>query len=104
MSIPEIDVTTANEKRAAGAFLLDVRQPDEYAEVHAPGVTLVPLGEVPDRVGELPTDTTVYVVCRSGGRSGKATEFLVAQGIDAVNVAGGMLAWEDAGLPTESGA
>jgi rhodanese-related sulfurtransferase len=58
---------------------------------------------VPERVGEVPTDRTVYVICARGGRSAKAVEHLRGQGVDAVNVAGGTLAWIDAGLPTDRG-
>lgn len=86
-----------------GAPLVDVREPAEYAEVRAPGAVLVPLGEVPARTGEVPTDRTVYVICRSGARSASAVEYWRSQGVDAVNVAGGTLAWIEAGFPVESG-
>lgn len=101
--MPEVDIATLAARLEEGAPVFDVRQPDEYEEVRAPGVVLVPLPEVPDRVAEFPTEGTVYVICKSGGRSAKAVEFLRGQGIDAVNVAGGTMAWVDAGLPTESG-
>lgn len=84
-----------------GATVVDVREPDEYAAAHAPGVLHIPLGEVPARVGELPADETIYVICQLGGRSAKAVEFLEARGLDAVNVAGGTAAWVEAGLPVE---
>ena len=58
---------------------------------------------VAERVDELPTDATVYVICKTGARSGRAVEFLLANGIDAVNIAGGTLAWREAGNPVESG-
>jgi rhodanese-related sulfurtransferase len=102
--VGEVDVHTAAERAAAGAPLVDVRQPDEFEEVRAAGAVLVPLGEVPERLAELPRDRTVYVICRSGARSMRAAEFLVANGVDAVNVAGGTLAWVEAGLPVERGA
>lgn len=86
-----------------GAPLFDVRQPDEYAEGHIASAVLVPLAEVPDRVGEFPTDQTVYVVCRSGGRSANAVAFLRAAGVDAVNVEGGTLAWVEAGRAVVEG-
>lgn len=101
--VPEIDVAGLAEARAAGAPLIDVREPDEHAEVRAPGAVLIPLGQVPERVGEIPAEGTVYVICRSGGRSARAVEHLRQQGIDAVNVAGGTLAWIEAGLPVETG-
>lgn len=103
MSAPEIDVQTLAPILAAGDPVIDVRERDEYAAVHAPGVTLIPLSELEARVGEVPTDRRVHVICKSGGRSMKAAEFFMALGIDAVNVAGGTTAWVDAGFETSSG-
>jgi rhodanese-related sulfurtransferase len=100
---PQVSVAELDAALAAGAFLLDVREPAEWVEARVGGGVLVPLGEVPQRAGEVPTDTTVYVICRSGGRSLKAVDFLRAQGLDAVNVAGGTLAWIDSGRPVASG-
>ncbi|MCS0499086.1 rhodanese-like domain-containing protein [Protaetiibacter mangrovi] len=88
----------------ATAAIVDVRQPDEYAAAHVSGAQLIPLGELPARLDELPADRTLYVICHSGGRSAQATAFLEAQGIDAVNVIGGILGWHGAGLPIEQGA
>lgn len=102
-TVPEIDVDELARLREAGAPVIDVRETDEWEEFRVPGATLVPLIEVPDRVGELPTDETIYIVCRSGGRSAKAVAFLRSQGLDAVNVAGGSLAWAEAGNPVDSG-
>jgi rhodanese-related sulfurtransferase len=96
-------VAEAASGQAGGAVLIDVREPDEYAEVHAVGARLIPLGEVVDRVDEVPRSGTVYVICRSGARSARATEFYRANGVDAVNVAGGTLAWVAAGLPAAEG-
>lgn len=104
MTVPEIDVDELAEKRKAGAPLIDVREPDEYAEAHVPGATLIPLGTVTERVDEVPSEGTVYVICAKGGRSLRAAEFYRAQGIDAVNVAGGTTAWVDAGHPFDTGA
>ena len=103
MPVPEIDVAELARERARGAPLVDVREPDEWEEFRAPGAQLVPLGELVERVDEVPTDGTVYVICKTGGRSAKAVELLRAQGVDAVNVAGGSLAWREAGHPVESG-
>ena len=95
----EIDATTANAQVEDGAFLLDVRNDDEWEVGHAPAATLVPLGQLSDRVEELPTDRRIVVVCRSGARSGRAAAARVGAGYDAVNLAGGMQAWAAVGLP-----
>lgn len=103
MSLPEIDVTTLASEHANGAVVIDVRQPAEYAEAHLPGATLLPLDEVVERIDEVPDTETVYVICRTGVRSAKAVEYFRARGIDAVNVAGGIRAWLDAGEPVDTG-
>ena len=87
----------------ASAIVVDVRQPDEYLGGHVPGAVLIPLNDVPERFGELPTDREVLVICRSGGRSYVASEFLVANGVRAVNVAGGTLAWIESGREVVEG-
>lgn len=98
-SIEEVDAATADAQVAAGAFLLDVRNPDEWDAGHAPAAVLVPLGALATRQAEVPTDRRIVVVCRSGARSARATAALVAAGYQAVNLAGGMQAWAAAGLP-----
>ncbi len=103
MSVPEIDVHELARRRQEGAVVIDVRNPDEYERGHVPGAILMPLGDVPDRIGEVPTDRPVFVVCAMGGRSRKAAEFLAANGVDATNVAGGTVAWIDAGHPVVAG-
>lgn len=80
-------------------FLLDVREDDEWAAGHAPGATHVPLGRLAAHVDQLPRDRRIVCICRSGGRSGRATEALAQAGFDAVNMTGGMQAWAAAGLP-----
>ena len=82
-----------------GALLLDVREQHEWDAGHAPDAVHVVLGDLPGRVAELPTDRPIVVACKAGGRSAMATEALVGAGFDAVNLAGGMLAWVDAGFP-----
>ncbi|MDE0803344.1 MAG: rhodanese-like domain-containing protein [Acidimicrobiales bacterium] len=104
MDIPEIDVNTLAAKLESGLPVFDVRQPDEYEEGHVPGVRLIPLDQVPERAGDFDSGGQVYVICKSGGRSAKAVEFLRQQGVDAVNVAGGTMAWIDAGRPVDTGA
>jgi rhodanese-related sulfurtransferase len=85
------------------AALIDVRTPEEFDEVRIPGAVLVPLADLPERIDEVPADRTVYLVCRSGGRSGKACELLGPTGRDVVNVDGGTMAWVESGRATESG-
>lgn len=103
MDVPEIDIAELARLRADDVPLIDVREPDEYTAAHVPGATLIPLGTVADNVGQVPTEGTVYVICAKGGRSYNAAEFYRAQGIDAVNVAGGTTAWIEAGHPVSSG-
>ena len=104
MDVPEIDIDELDQRRASGAVVVDVRQPDEYEEGHVPGARLIPLAEVPERVGDVPTDGPVLVICGSGGRSLRAAEFLRTHGLDAVNVAGGTRAWVESGRPVARGA
>ncbi|MFG2304630.1 rhodanese-like domain-containing protein [Actinacidiphila glaucinigra] len=80
-------------------YLLDVREHDEWDAGHAEGAVHIPMGEVVARIGELPADRRVHVVCRVGGRSAQVAQYLIAQGLDVVNVDGGMLGWEAAGRP-----
>lgn len=103
MEVPEIDVAELADKRASGALVIDVREPDEYAGGHVPGAQLIPLAMVPDRLEDIPSDGTVYVICKSGGRSRQASEFLLAQGRDVANVAGGTDAWVASGQPIAAG-
>jgi rhodanese-related sulfurtransferase len=100
ISRPEVAPGYAGDQIGAGAFLLNVRQPEEWAALRIDGAVLIPLAELAERIGEIPTDQPVIAVCRSGNRSGHATDALRA-GIDAVNLAGGMNAWTAAGLPTQ---
>jgi rhodanese-related sulfurtransferase len=95
VAVPTVDVGSL----PADAFLLDVREDDEWLAGHVEGARHIPLGDVPERVAEVPQDADVYVICKAGGRSAQATRFLIDSGRTAVNVAGGMLAWEAAGRP-----
>ena len=90
----------------AGVFLLDVREDDEWTAGHAPEAVHVRLGDLGARVGELPRDREVYVICRSGARSAYAAQTLAGGGISTVNVADGMTGWAVAGRPmiSEDGA
>jgi len=100
--VPQIDVHELAARRAEGAPLIDVREPDEFATARVPGAVLIPLGEVVERSEEVPADGAVYVICARGGRSAKAVEHLRSLGIDAVNVAGGTLGWIDAGMAVDT--
>ncbi|WP_167568725.1 rhodanese-like domain-containing protein [Brevibacillus migulae] len=73
--------------------VLDVREPDEWEEGHIPQAKHIPLGVLPERMDELDPDKETIVVCRSGGRSGKACEFLASKGYRVVNMTGGMSKW-----------
>lgn len=97
MDVPEIDIDEAARRHGAGVPVIDVREPDEYVAGHVPGAPLIPLGSVADRVSEFPTDGEVLIICRSGGRSRTAAEFLRGRGIDAVNIDGGTDGWIAAG-------
>lgn len=103
MDVPEIDITEAARRRGEGLPVIDVREPDEYVEGHVSGAVLIPLATVPDRLAEVPTDGPVLVICKAGGRSRNAAEFLRTQGVDAINVAGGTMAWISAGHPVVTG-
>ena len=75
--------------------LIDVREENERDICHIGG-SLIPLAQVPERVNEIPRDTPVVVYCRSGGRSGKAIEYLQGQGFtNLINLSGGVLRWSD---------
>ncbi|GHC75727.1 sulfurtransferase [Streptomyces flavofungini] len=84
-------------------FLLDVREDDEWQAGHAEGALHIPMSDFVARFGELtekaPEGGKVNVICRSGGRSAQVTMYLAQQGLDAVNVDGGMQAWEATGRP-----
>ncbi|MFN0028927.1 MAG: rhodanese-like domain-containing protein [Acidimicrobiales bacterium] len=102
-SVPEVDVAEAARLQQQGVVVLDVREPDEFAEVHALGARLLPLSELTERVGEVPLDQPLLIICRSGARSARAAEWLNDRGAQATNVDGGTLAWVEAGLPTAKG-
>lgn len=95
----EVDALEGDQLVAAGAVLLDVRELDEWTAGHAPAAVHLPLGSL----GSAPVDEWdsrhVVVICRSGNRSRTATDALRARGVDAMNLAGGMRAWESVGLP-----
>lgn len=79
------------------APMLDVRELDEWTAGHAPHARHLPMSEIAGRMSEIPGDDPLYVVCRSGGRSGRVVAYLTQQGYPAVNVAGGMQGWAASG-------
>jgi rhodanese-related sulfurtransferase len=100
----EISVAEAVAKQEQGIFLLDVREPDEWAAGHVSGSTLIPLGELEGRVAEVPRDREIVVICRSGNRSRHGRDVLLAAGHTRVaSMAGGLLAWKAEGHPTVTG-
>ncbi|MGI8316987.1 rhodanese-like domain-containing protein [Halobacillus mangrovi] len=74
--------------------IIDVREDEEVAEGMIPGARHIPLGELPNHLDEIDSSKEHIMVCRSGGRSGKASEFLEEQGYDVRNMVGGMLDWK----------
>jgi len=96
--VPEVSAVDA-ESGATSQVLLDVRNADEWEAGHAPGAQWIPLGELEQARFKLPMNRRIVCVCRVGGRSARATESLSEWGFDAVNMTGGMKAWEEAGLP-----
>ena len=87
----------------ADAYLLDVRESEEWAAGHAPDAVHLPMMEIPARLAEIPADRDVVVVCRVGGRSAQVVQYLRRLGRDNVrNLAGGMTAWAAAGRPIVS--
>lgn len=105
---PTITVVEASERLASAdqpaPLLVDVREASEFGMMRVPGALLLPLSELTTRFEELPHERPLLLMCAAGGRSGRATDFLVANGYpDAVNVAGGITAWNAAGLPVRTG-
>ena len=100
---PDVDVKTVAEvKDRSDVLVLDVREQWEYDEKHIPGITLIPMDTVPNRLSEIPKDKEVIVTCRSGNRSSQVVNFLREQGFTNVhNMTGGIVAWEAAGYAVE---
>lgn len=99
----DVSVGEAHQRQQGGAVLLDVREPYEFISGHAPGALNIPLGQLATHHGKLDPDREVLVICASGSRSAVAVQLLRRAGCSSArNVSGGMLAWQSAGLPTES--
>ena len=99
----EVALAAFTAAHSDGAFVVDVREPGEYAGGHVPGATLVPMGQLPSRLPEIPKDKPIYVICASGNRSLSMTSLLVRAGHEAYSVAGGTEAWARAGHPIARG-
>jgi rhodanese-related sulfurtransferase len=101
---PEISVSQASQLRDQGAFILDVREPSEWVQFHIPGATLIPLGDLPNRLSEVPKDRQVVVVCRTGHRSAQGRDILLKAGYTKVtSMAGGVTDWQAQKLPIAKG-
>lgn len=98
-----VDIDTVYDiQNDPNVFMLDVREQDEYDEKHIPGINLIPMSTIENRLDEIPTDQTVIVTCRTGNRSDQVTQFLRANGFDNThNMTGGIVEWEQAGYPVE---
>lgn len=95
----EIDLDRFAAAHAAGATVIDVREPFEYAAGHIAGARLLPLAQLPQLADDLASGAPVYVICASGNRSLAAADYLWMRGIDAWSVAGGTSAWRRSGRP-----
>ncbi|MET0325634.1 MAG: NTP transferase domain-containing protein [Ilumatobacteraceae bacterium] len=96
VAVSEIEIDEFAQRLDDGARVIDVREPDEYVDGHVPGAILVPLATVPDNLEAFRGDGPTYVICKSGGRSRRACDFVDAQGLDGVevvNVEGGTGGW-----------
>lgn len=102
MTSPPETPQTSVDQVADDAPVLDVRDPDEWTAGHIDGALHIPLTDLPGRLADLPPAAPLVVTCRSGGRSARATAYLQGLGIDAVNLDGGMRAWDAAGRPMVS--
>ena len=98
----EISIDEAHQMYQEGVYFLDVRTQEEWDEFHAPNNTLIPLDQLESRLGELPQDEQIVVVCRSGNRSQAGRDILLSNGFEqTTSMAGGLNAWRSAGYPTE---
>ena len=105
---PTVTVVEAAERLRTetdpAPLLVDVRERNEFAVMRVPGSVLLPLSTLSTTYDQLPTDRPLLLLCAVGGRSARATDFLRANGYtDAVNVAGGITAWNAAGLGIRTG-
>jgi rhodanese-related sulfurtransferase len=107
-AIPAVDVVEAADRLARDdatkPLLVDVREAWEFSEARVEGAALMPMSGFADRHTELPKDRPILVMCAGGTRSAAATGFLLRSGwTDVTNVAGGITAWQQRGLPVRRG-
>jgi rhodanese-related sulfurtransferase len=98
IQVPTVEVSQVPDPLPEGITVLDVREPIEWQHGRIDGAVHIPLQQLPDRRSELP-EGRLLVVCKVGGRSAQATAYLRQQGVDAVNLDGGMIEWASAGRP-----
>ncbi len=103
--VPAVDVAEAQRRHAAGARLIDVREHMEHVSLRIPGTELMPMSTIREWYTELNPDEELLVYCRTGQRSASVVHALIEQAgfTNATNVAGGIVAWAETGLPTETG-
>ncbi|WP_370184090.1 rhodanese-like domain-containing protein [Rhodococcus wratislaviensis] len=99
----EIEIGEFADAWAAGAPVVDVREPWEYRNAHVPGAQSLPLGQLGDRVTQIPAGAVVYMICASGNRSVQGARILVTAGRPAVSVTEGTSGWAAAGRPLDTG-
>lgn len=98
-NLKTVDPKKAKEMMDEGTLLIDVREVSEWNQGHAPEALHIPLATLGNNLHRIPRDAEVLVCCRSGSRSSSAVSFLIEKGYHAINVGGGMSAWQSQGLP-----
>ena len=97
----QIDIDRFAERLNAGVSVVDVRETSEFVSGHIPGAVNIPMSQLARRLGEIDQSSPVYLVCRSGNRSGAMADFLSAQRYEAINIIGGTDAWIRSGRDIE---
>lgn len=95
----EVTIQDLEHAIGSGAFVIDVRETDEFESGHVPSATHIALNSIPEHLSLIPRDQTVWLICKSGGRSMKAANYLESEGYDVVSVAGGTTEWIESGKP-----
>lgn len=103
--VPSITAKELSEKLKTmkRPLVIDVRQPEEYQVGHIIGAKLIPLGTLGQRMQELPKGKEIVCVCASGSRSSSAAKQLIKAGFTVLDMRGGMMTWQRAGLPVKKG-